>query len=127
MTVADWLQLISLGAVIVALLMNYRQNREVAKQAKEASQQTVLLSQSVRTSMAQERSRHGTDWTYASVTAHPDLIAWFLSSRGLPSATDQINHRYAFLWARLDYQELRYFDASASQWTMWCGMNGALP
>jgi hypothetical protein len=101
----DLLQVVSLAAVVVALLFNYGQTREAANQAKEASRQVVLSTSALKRGAYQELTGYAANFNSVLFTSGPDLLSWFLSSRGIPVSAHEENLRHMFIFVRMDVHE----------------------
>lgn len=124
MSVSDVVQVISLLAVSCALLLSFRQNREIAKQTQEATKQAATASSSVRRESYQGMMGHVLDFTYNAMVRDPDLLSWFLASRGFPGVDESERCKYLFLWMRLGMHQSHYFEwaeglISEEVWLYW--------
>jgi hypothetical protein len=121
---ADWLQTISLGAVVVALLLNYRQARETANQATEASRQVAISISAMRQDAYREVTNYGANFNSILFQSGDDLLSWFLSSRGLRTSSHEYNLRLMFVFIRMDVHESLFLSSQSSlldeeAWTAW--------
>lgn len=101
MNLGDVVQVISLLAVIMALLLSVWQNREAARQSASALA-------SLRQATHEELVRYGADFTYDALIRDGELLAWFLASRGFTPSGEVENRKRLFLWVRLDMHEANY-------------------
>jgi hypothetical protein len=109
MGVADLLQTISLVVVAITLALSARQNRHLARQTRETVHQSILARSALSRSTQQELIDQGTDYLGVLLTVdQPALLTWFLASRGIPPAPDEINRRYLFMFLRMDVHETTY-------------------
>jgi hypothetical protein len=121
---SDLLQIVSLAAVVVALLFNYNQTREAANQAKEASRQVIVSTSALKRGAYQELTGYGANFNSVLFTSGPDLVSWFLSSRGIPVSSHEQNLRHMFMFVRMDVHE-SVFMSRAEQlladdvWAAW--------
>jgi hypothetical protein len=58
------------------------------------------------------------------ITSEPDLLAWFLESRGIPPGSAETNKRYLLMYLRMEVHEASYLahlDGSLSDdvWSGW--------
>jgi hypothetical protein len=104
---SDLLQVVSLAAVVVALLFNYSQTREAANQAKEASRQVILSTSALKRGAYQELTGYGANFNIVLFNSGPDLLSWFLASRGIPASpqSHEENLRHMFMFVRMDVHE----------------------
>jgi hypothetical protein len=121
---ADWLQIISLLAVVVALLLNYRQARETAKQATEASKQVTVSTTMMRQDAYRQMTNYGANFNAILFQSGEDLLQWFLASRGIPTGTHEQNLRHMFMFVRMDVHESVYLSHKEdfledSAWEAW--------
>ena len=109
MGAVDLLQTISLAAVAITLALSAIQNRHVAKQTWETVRQNTLAHSALSRSAHQGLVDQGTHYLGVLLTSEqPELLAWFLTSRGIPPSTSEINRRYLFLYLRMDVHETTY-------------------
>ncbi|HZM78519.1 MAG TPA: hypothetical protein VFC19_22560 [Candidatus Limnocylindrales bacterium] len=115
MKFADIVQAVSFLAVIIALMLSVWQN-------KEAARQTSSVVASLRQATHEELIRHGLDFTYEALTKDPELLAWFLTSRGFPPGNEAENRKRLFLFARFDMHDATYhaFITGATAEDVWC-------
>jgi hypothetical protein len=110
MDLGNLLQSLSLVAVAISLVLSARQIRLAGKQTREAAEQSELA----RSAMLQ-RGHHslvsqGTGSLEGLLFGQPELLAWFLASRGIPPGTDELNQRYLLIYLRMDQHEVNYLD-----------------
>jgi hypothetical protein len=122
--VSDWVQLASMAAVLVALLLNFRQNREISRQTAAAFQQASVAAGAVKQASLHSLVGFSADFR-AFTEAGPDLLAWFLESRRIPVGTHEKNLRYMFIFTRIDIHEAIFTAYAAGQldaevWQGWC-------
>jgi hypothetical protein len=123
MGVSDWVQLVSVGAVVVTLLLNVRQNREVIRQTGVATKQALAAAAAAKQASVQNLTNFSADFR-GFIEAGPELLAWFLASRGIAVGTHQQNLLYMFLFSRMDLHEATfqsYFtqQLDADFWNGW--------
>jgi hypothetical protein len=121
---ADWLQTISLIAVVVALLLNYRQARETAKQATEASKQVAISVSVMRQDAYREVTNYGANFNSILFQSGDDLLSWFLSSRGVRTGSHEYNLRAMFMFVRMDVHESLFLSNQGTlldedAWNAW--------
>lgn len=109
MSLADALQTISLVAVAITIGLSALQNRHAARQTREIARQSTLA-QNALAQAVYHQTIVGQGSTYVTnlLTNEPELLAWFLRSRGFPPATAEINKRYMLLFLRLEVHEASY-------------------
>ena len=110
MKLADWLQVVSLAAVVVALLLNYRQARETARQAKEASKQVAISVSMSKQEAYRQLTNYGANFNAILFQSGDDLLSWFLSSRGIPVGSHEQNLRSMYMFVRMDVHESVYLS-----------------
>lgn len=132
MRLSDLLQVVSLAAVVVALLFNYNQTREAANQAKEASRQVILSTSALKRAAYQELTGYGASFNSVLFDSGPDLLSWFLSSRGVPASSQrhEENLRQMFMFVRMDVHEsvfMSHMDQLLADdvWDGWKNVIGA--
>jgi len=105
----DLLQTISLAAVAITLALSAIQNRHLAKQTRETVRHNTLAHSALSRTAHQGLVDQGTNYLGVLLTSdQPELLAWFLQTRGIPSSTSEINRRYLFLYLRMDVHEATY-------------------
>jgi hypothetical protein len=112
MGIADWLQVISLATVAVALMLNVIQSRHTSKQAVEASRQTGAILASLK---------HGAYQSFAASQADlrslffndPKMVQWYLASRGYGTRSEEANNRTLYVILRLNSHETTFLSYSA--------------
>jgi len=84
----------------------------------------VTASAALEQGATREYVRRGADFTYEALSGDPELLAWFLETRGFPIGTDFENRKMLLLWVRLDLHQAN-FDAhrdghlSEELWSEW--------
>jgi hypothetical protein len=121
---ADLIQAISVVAVAVSVVLLALQNRSVARQTREAAKQTALATASLGNAAHQALVGRASDALTFLITDEPDLLRWFLRSRGIPDASADENKRRMFIFARIDVHEanfVAYLEGLLSEelWTGW--------
>jgi hypothetical protein len=104
----EWIQVATLIAVAVALLLNVRQNREVALQTRELIRQNAAIAASLQQSAHQALINQPTNLRAALLPDNPELLQWHLTSRGYPPGTHQQNLRRLYFMAKLEVHELNF-------------------
>jgi hypothetical protein len=116
MSWGDLVQTITLVTVAITIALSARQSREAARQSALAHN---ALGQSAHQTMV----GHGAAYLASMMTDEPELIAWFLATRGIPPASAVTNKRYMLMFLRMDAHEatyLAYLDGSL-QPDVWAG------
>lgn len=101
-------------SVVIALLFGYRQNREAARQTSEASRQVEMSLSTLRQGAYRQVASYGADFHTILFTSGPDLVEWFLSSRGIAIESPEENLRRMFMFVRMDIHESIYFTYLAN-------------
>jgi hypothetical protein len=112
MTSGDWIQAATLVAVAVALLLNVRQNREVARQTQELTLQNATIAASLQQSAHQAMISVPSANRAALLRDNPELLAWHMTLRGYPPGTYHQNLRRLFILSKLDVHELTFISYS---------------
>ena len=124
MKLSDVLQVISVLAVAVALMFNYRQARETGRQANEAARQVQVSTSLLERDVDRQLDHHSTELLASFLTPNPRLLEWFLATRGIRTGTHDENLRQLFLFVRTDVHSFA-FDSHRSahldddSWTAW--------
>ena len=118
------LQSVSFLIAAIALMFSLWQARSAAGQSRQAAKQAAAAAYAVKQVSAQTLLHHGTDFAFQGLTGNPQLLAWFLASRGIPADTHDRNQRYLFVWVRLDVHEASYRAAGRNaldreEWEEW--------
>jgi hypothetical protein len=124
MDVPGSLQIVSVLSVAVALFLNYRQARETARQAREATRQVELTAAALQQDSYRQLVTHGTSLHETLLAGNPELLDWFLATRGVPTGTHQENLRHMFMFWRMDSHEEIFRSHAAGQlpgdaWAAW--------
>ena len=124
MKLADWLQVLSLLAVAGSLCLAAVQTRAVAVQARETTRQTQFTGRELAQTAHLGLVGHSSDALTFLITDEPQLLDWFLASRGIPTGDAEHNKRLMFLFIRADIHEANYIgyvDGSlpADVWQGW--------
>ena len=124
MNTSDWIQAATLGAVAIALLLNLRQNREVARQTQELTQQNSVFLRSMQQDAYRVMVTHPTALRVSFLKDDPEMLAWHLESRGYQPGTYQQNLRRLYVLLRLDTHELNFISHAQGLltddvWTGW--------
>ena len=124
MNTSDWIQAATLGAVAIALLLNLRQNREVARQTQELTQQNSVFLRSTQQDAYRVMVTHPNAPRVSFLKDDPEMLAWHLESRGYQPGTYQQNLRRLYVLLRLDTHELNFISHAQGLltddvWTGW--------
>jgi len=98
MRASDIVSVVSLLVISSALFLNFLQVRELTKQTQEIAKQALISSFSARQGSYQGMMNHVLDFTYNAMVRDPDLLSWFLDSRGFPNVSESERCKYLFLW-----------------------------
>jgi hypothetical protein len=110
MSLADWLQTLSLVIVAATVAITAWQSRHVAAQSREVTRQSALAATALGQAAHQTLVGHGAGYLSSMLSDEPDLLAWFLASRGLPTGDPEANKRYMILFQRLEVHETTYLS-----------------
>src|SRR5437764_1181573 len=102
MTPGDWIQAATLAGVAAALLLNVRQNREVARQTEELIRQNATIGASLQQAAHHAMVSHPTALRISLLRDNPELLEWHLTSRGYLPGTYQQNLRRLYIMAKLE-------------------------
>ncbi|GIG68592.1 hypothetical protein [Phytomonospora endophytica] len=102
---AEWVQVVSVAGLICALLISHLQNRNTARQAREAADQTRAARQALERTGYQGFMRAQADWRSFTYVRDPELLRWHLQIRGYPVDTDEANRRTLYVLLKLDVHE----------------------
>jgi hypothetical protein len=105
---ADLVQTVSLATVATSIVLSALQNRSVAAQTREVARQSTFASAALSQSAHQTIVRHGSGVLANLLTSEPDLLSWFLTSRGIPLASPEENKRRMFMFLRMEVHEANY-------------------
>ncbi|WP_328475121.1 hypothetical protein OHA21_17575 [Actinoplanes sp. NBC_00393] len=124
MKLSDVLQIISVLAVAVALMFNYRQARETGRQASEAARQVQVSTSILKRDVDRQLEHYSTEMLASFLTPDPKLLEWFLATRGISAGTHEENVRRLFLFVRTDVHAFAYGSHRSDQlaeesWTAW--------
>jgi hypothetical protein len=122
--VADWIQAGTLFLIAAALLLNVRQNRELARQTLELVRQNATIASSLRQNAHLAISNPPSTIRASLLLNNPELLQWHLGLRGLPAGTPQENLRRLFIMAKVEVHELNFLshrDGMLSEdiWSGW--------
>jgi hypothetical protein len=102
--ITDLVQVMSLGAVLCALLVSALQTRILARQNRALSKS---LSQGAYGSVA----RTGIEMREIFFLDDPEMLKWHLRARGLPCTDSQLkNKMYLYVLVKLDAHEGHFLD-----------------
>ena len=124
MRLIDLLQLISLIAVVVTLLVTLAQTRQVARQTRELSYQTKSLQGSLEQSIYQSVNSAHDEYRTMLMKDDRRMLSWYLSTRGYATSGHQANKRTLYVIIKLETHEglyLSYADGILRQsvWEAW--------
>jgi uncharacterized protein YjbI with pentapeptide repeats len=102
---SDVLQIVSLIAVVVALLLNYRQARETGRQAQETARQVQISNLALKHDSYRQSITNNTSFKNAIFLQHPPMLEWYLSSRSIPPGTYDDNLKLIYLFRQFDVHE----------------------
>jgi hypothetical protein len=122
--IADWFQFISLMTVAITILIGMSQNREVGRQTREASRQTESVQKSLEQAAYQTLNTTHDGNHIAFFKDDPEMLQWFLSTRGYSTSSHHQNKRTLYIIIKLDAHEsnfLSYVDGLLSRdvWDGW--------
>ena len=117
MKFVDWLQLASILLVVVALALNVLQLREVSNQSHA---QASALNQLAYGGVANLAS----DPRFLLFPNDPELLTWYLKSRGFKATTPSENKRRLYVMAKLIQHETNFVNHTAGlltdeSWAAW--------
>lgn len=117
MSWADLVQTATLAIVAITVVISARQSREAARQS-------AFALNALRQDAHQTMVGHSAGYLTTLLTGEPELLSWFLKSRGIPVVSDEINKRHMLMFLRLDAHEttyLAYLDGSLPEdiWSGW--------
>ena len=120
----DLLQLISLIAVVITLLVTLVQTRQVARQTRELAYQTKSLQGSLEQSIYQSVNSAHDEYRTMLMKDDRRMLSWYLSSRGYSISSLQENKRTLYVIIKLETHEglyLSYMDGvlRLSVWEAW--------
>lgn len=101
MNLSEWFQAISLLGVALALLMNARQIRDMASQARS-------MSRSLEQSAYQQQLRSHADYRSLFFKDDARLLSWHLRTRGYTTKSHGWNKRCLYALIKLDEHEANY-------------------
>ena len=124
MSASVTLQTVSFVIAAMALMFSLWQARSAAGQSREAAKQASAAAYSVKQAAAQTLLHHGTDFAFQGLADNPQLLTWFLGSRGMPEGTHDVHQRYMFIWVRLDVHQASFRAARQNaldqeEWEEW--------
>jgi hypothetical protein len=123
MSAGDWFQALTLVAVAVALLLNVRQNREVARQTQELTRQNTVILGSMQQNAYQAMLTYPTALRVSFLKDNPELLAWHLTSRGVPATTYEHDLRRLYIILKLETHEMCFVSHAQGLLTddVWAG------
>ncbi|GAA4572216.1 hypothetical protein [Planotetraspora kaengkrachanensis] len=101
MPLADWLQIVSVPLVVVALVLNGLQAREVGRQSKALG---LSLDQGAYQSLVKSH----TDFRFTFFYDDPEMLAWHLTTRGYPCTSEAENKRRLYVLIKIEVHEENY-------------------
>jgi hypothetical protein len=125
MNIPDFIEAGSTVVLSAALFVSLRQTRLIAKQSNEIAKQTTALASSMRRDTHKGMVQQVSQYTDTAMARDPDLLKWFLESRGFPLGTPTENNKHFFLWVRLGIHQSHYFEhieglVNEEIWDYWC-------
>lgn len=117
MTLALFLQIASLVAVLIALVANFWQVRGVMRQTREVGRQTHTTSLAVQKDAYMKMIRES-----------ESMARWYLEQRNIDAEDKEKNDRRIYLLLRLGVHESNYiaYDEGYLSEDFWLGWQGAL-
>lgn len=124
MKLSDTLQIISLLAVVIALLLNYRQARETGRQAQETARQVQISNLALRHESYRQTFTNNGSVKDAILLQNPALLEWYLTTRSIPPGSHDDNLRMLYIYRQLDVHESAFMACTADAlpsgaWTAW--------
>jgi hypothetical protein len=120
-TIADWVQVLSLLLVAGALALTYLQLREVARQTRLGTAATEL---------GATRDYVDSSWLSRAefFLSKPDLLNWHLEMRGVRQETEAADRRVMYVLAKMDAHESNFmsFKQSVLRRESWLAWNEVL-
>jgi hypothetical protein len=124
MNSGDWIQAATLVSVAVALLLNVRQNREIARQTKEMNRQNTVVLGSLQQSAYHAMLTQPTALRVSFLKDNPALLEWHMTGRGYPPGTYEQNLRRLYIMLKLETHEMCFIShidglLTDEVWTGW--------
>ena len=124
MSISDTVQILSLLVIGLALVASILQNRQMAKQTMEAARQSGLVGASLQQNAYRMLVDNANNGRTAFFLNNPQLLRWYLSSRGLATRSHRINQRILYAMVKLDSHEANYLSYADGQlneemWIAW--------
>jgi hypothetical protein len=121
MSISDAVQVLSLLVIGLALVASILQNRQIAKQTLEAARQSSLVGATLQQNAYRMLVDNGSNTRMAFFMNNPQLLRWFLGSRGLATRSHRVNQRILYAMVKLDGHEANYLSYADGQLTeeMW--------
>jgi hypothetical protein len=101
-------QTVTLVAAFGALVISLWQGRAVVSQSREAAKQTASGLAALQRASYQELVRGGANFTFEALHQDPELLDWFLRSRGFRTGAGVENRKILFLFVRLDLHQANH-------------------
>ena len=124
MNAADWAQTLSLPLVALALLASTIQTRAMVHQTRFSAMQSKNVANSLAQTAHMALTRNQMDHRSAFFRDDPELLEWYLSSRGYPTSTYEQNKRRLYVLTRMDVHQLNFLNHESGFladdfWTAW--------
>ncbi|MBB2948975.1 hypothetical protein FB565_008761 [Actinoplanes lutulentus] len=110
MKLVDWLQILSIAFVAVALILNVLQMRYVSRQTNEAARQAFAANAALRQATYQNVLAQEFHFVHFS---NPSLIKLHLTSRGYETGSDEENQRTLYALTRINSHESTFLAYAA--------------
>jgi len=112
MKLIDWLQVLSIAFVAVALLLNVLQMRYLARQTNETSRQAVAANTALRQAAYQNMIAGQAEYRSLYINS-PSMTKWHLASRGYETGSDEDDRRTLYTLVRLNSHESSFLAHAA--------------
>ncbi|GIF20595.1 hypothetical protein BJ973_001499 [Actinoplanes tereljensis] len=110
MNVADWAQTLSLPLVALALFASAVQTRAMVQQTRFSATQSRHVADSLAQNAQIALTRNQTDHRAEFFRDDPELLEWYLSSRGYPTSAYENNKRSLYVLTRMDIHQLNFLN-----------------
>ena len=110
MNISDWLESISLAAVAITLAINAVQSRQALRQTKLLAIQSKSLQDTLEQSAYQALDAGHNTYRVSFFKDDPEMLTWYLSNRGYPYSSHQLNRRTLYLQVKLDDHEQNFIN-----------------
>jgi hypothetical protein len=108
----DWLQILSIAFVVVALILNFLQMRYVARQTSETARQAIAATTALRQAAYQNMISGQADYRSLYIDS-PSMTRWHLESRGYETGSEEDNRRTLYTLVRLNSHESSFLAHEA--------------